>query len=414
VVVPGSKSIANRALVTAALADGASTLGNVPDGDDTVAMLRCLGDLGVVLESVERTVTIAGTGGQLHPTASRLHAGLAGTTSRFVTAFAALADRPIVIDGDAPLRSRPMAPLHEALVTLGATIDRDESTGGGLPATVTGPVRRGGTVRLRGDVSSQFVTALMLIGPLLDDGLRIDLTSPLVSTPYVRLTAAIMRAFGVTTVDVADDHIAVGAGRYRGTQFDVEADASSASYPLAIAAVCGGAVTVPGLTPASPQGDIAILDLLSAMGCEVDVDGDAVTVRRAIEQSLRGIDVDMAQTSDLVPTVAAVAATATSPTTIRGVGFIRSKESDRLGDLAAELSKTGARVRETADGLRIEPALPGGLHGALLRTHHDHRLAMAFAVLGAAVDGIGVDAPDVVSKSWPGFWSAYEGLLSKR
>jgi 3-phosphoshikimate 1-carboxyvinyltransferase len=318
-----------------------------------------------------------------------------------------------VIDGDKPLRSRPMAPLHDALVTLGATIDRDESTGG-LPATITGPVRHGGTVRLRGDVSSQFVTALMLIGPLLDGGLRIDLTSPLVSMPYVRLTAEVMRAFGATVVDVADDHIAVGAGRYLGARFDVEPDASAASYPLAVAAVCGGAVTVPGLTPASPQGDIAILDLLSAMGCDVDVDDDAVIVRRAIEQSLRGIDVDMSETSDLVPTIAAVAATATSPTTIRGVGFIRSKESDRLGDLAAELGKAGARVRETADGLQIEPAAPGGLHGALLRTHHDHRLAMAFAVLGAAVDGIGVDAPEVVSKSWPGFWNAYEGLLSKR
>jgi len=307
-----------------------------------------------------------------------------------------------------------MAQLHEALTTLGAVVESAD-VAGRLPVTVTGPLRRGGIVRMRGDVSSQFVTALMLIAPLLERGVTIELTSPLVSLPYVRLTAAVMDAFGVAGVDVSDVAVAVPPGRYAGTSFAVEPDASSASYPLAVAAVCGGTVTVPGLATTSLQGDIAVLDLLGAMGCDVTSSGGAVTVGRAAQRPLRGLDVDLSATSDLVPTIAAVAVTAATPTTIRGVGFIRAKESDRLGDLAAELARTGAGVVPTDDGLRVEPVGgAGGLHGAVLHTHHDHRLAMAFAVLGAAVDGIGVDEPEVVSKSWPGFWEAYESLLPAR
>jgi 3-phosphoshikimate 1-carboxyvinyltransferase len=416
VTVPGSKSIANRGLVAAALANGDSTLTNVPDGDDTMAMLSCLADLGVAVDATEDgTVVIAGSGGRLQPRRERLDARLAGTTSRFVTALAALADRPVVIDGDPPLRTRPMDELHDALQALGATIDHGEGAGR-LPVTVTGPIRRGGTVRLRGDVSSQFVTALMLIAPLLEGGLRLQLTSPLVSLPYVRLTATVMGAFGVTDVDIADDRVVVATGPYTGTSYVVEPDATSASYPLAAAAVRGGEVTVAGLTTASMQGDIAIVELLAAMGCDVASDAGSVTVSRRPDDAVRGIDVDMAATSDLVPTVAAVAVTAATPTTIRGVGFIRTKESDRLGDLATELAKTGARVEETADGLHVEPVAAGvgGLHGAELHAHHDHRLAMAFAVLGTAVDGIVVDDPAVVSKSWPDFWTTYESLLGRQ
>jgi 3-phosphoshikimate 1-carboxyvinyltransferase len=413
VTVPGSKSVANRALVAAALADGDSTLTNVPDGDDTTAMLRCLADLGVRVENQHAgIVSVGGTGGRLQPRAERLDAGLAGTTSRFVTALAALATRPVTIDGDPPLRTRPMGALHDALAVLGARVDHREGVGR-LPVTITGPIKRGGTVRLRGDVSSQFITALMLIGPLLDTGLRIDLTTPLVSAPYVRLTAAVIEAFGGPSVDVGDDHVDVAAGRYTGASFEVEPDASAASYPLAIAAVRGGAITVTGLTSSSLQGDIVVLDLLEAMGCDVESGERFVTVSRAVGRPLHGIDVNLAESSDLVPTIAAIATTASTPTTIRGVGFIRAKESDRLGDLARELARTGAHIDETADGLHIEPVQGGpvGLRGATLSTHHDHRLAMAFAVLGTAVDGICVDTPEVVGKSWPGFWTVYDTLL---
>jgi len=406
VAVPGSKSIANRALVCAALADGDSELVGVPPGDDTVAMVGGLRALGVGVSMTGTDAVVTGSQGRLAPGPVRVDAALAGTTSRFLTAVAALGTGPVTVDGAPQLRSRPMGPLHVALQTLGA--DVASSGAGGLPVTVRGPVAAGGTVALAGDVSSQFITALMLIGPHLDGGLQIALTSPLVSAPYVRLTATVMAAFGVDGVNVGVDRITVPPGHYRGLRYDIEPDASSAAYPLAMAAVAGGRVVVAGLAPTSAQGDVAIVDLLGAMGCR-PVPGPHIGVERDPATALAGIDVDMADVSDLVPTIAAVAATASTPTTIRGVGFIRAKESDRLGDLAAELARAGAGVTATGDGLRIEPALH--LHGARLATHDDHRLAMAFGVLGAAVAGIEIIEPGVVSKSWPAYWDARAALL---
>jgi 3-phosphoshikimate 1-carboxyvinyltransferase len=249
----------------------------------------------------------------------------------------------------------------------------------------------------------------MLIAPLLEDGLRIRLSTPLVSVPYVRLTAAVMASFDVAGVEVGGDEIVVPSARYAGRDQTIEPDASSASYPLAMAAVAGGRVQVRGLHQDSAQGDVAFVELLGRMGCTVEHDVDGLAIARHADHPLTGIDVDMADISDLVPTLAAVAVTASTPTTISGVGFIRAKESDRLGDLAAELSTLGADVTVIADGLHIEPA--GPLRAADLGTHHDHRLAMAFGVLGAAVDGIGVADPDVVSKSWPGYWTVREAVV---
>lgn len=407
IAVPGSKSIANRALVCAALADGTTQLTNVPDGDDTAAMLACLRELGVDVWLDDGRVAITGTGPAW--SGGTLHAGLAGTTSRFVTALAALGTVPVTIDGDPPLRRRPFGPLHAALAQLGVTVTPGE-TFGHLPSTVQGPPI-GGAVVVPGDVSSQFVTALMLIGPYLPGGLRIDLTTPLVSRPYVELTAAVMRWFGVDGVTVGERRITVAAGRYRAGTIAIEPDASSASYPLALAAVLGGVVEVPGLGDGALQGDARFGDLLEEMGCAVERAPDAVRVRRDAGVDLRGIDVDMADVSDLVPTVAVVAAFASSPTRIRGVGFIRAKESDRLGDLAGELRRAGADVDETDDGLVVRPSAPR-LHGARLGTHHDHRLAMAFGVLGAAVDGVEVEDPEVVAKSWPGYWAAIDASFA--
>ena len=408
VAVPGSKSIANRALVVAALAEGDSELVGVPDGDDTAALRECLSGLGVGTEPRRGSWVVNGSRGLLAG-GGRLHAALAGTTSRFVTALAALADGSVSIDGDPPLRARPMAELHDALRSLGASVAYG-ATPGHLPITVTGPVRRGGRVSLRGDVSSQFITALMLIAPVLEGGVTISLTTPSVSAPYLRLTASVMEAFGATGVVVEQRHVFVPRGRYQGRRFAIEPDASSASYPLAIAAARGGHVTVPGLTASCEQGDIAFLEVLERMGCVVVPTDVGTTVSRDPSMPLRGIDIDMSGVSDLVPTVAVLAVLAETPTIIRGVGFIRSKESDRLSDLARELNKTGAAVEVTPDGLHVRPVQH--LHGAALHTHHDHRLAMSFAVLGTVVEGIVVEDPAVVSKSWPGFWTAYEGLLA--
>ncbi len=403
VSVPGSKSIANRALVCAALARGTSELTNVPDGDDTVAMLGCLRQLGLDAELDGDRVSITGVGTDWAPGPHTLHAGLAGTTSRFVTALAALSDEVITIDGHPPLRRRPFGPLHEALVQLGVAVTPGESFGN-LPAAIHGrPVT--GVAEIRGDVSSQYISALMLIGPYLPGGLQLRITTELISRPYVELTATAMGWFGCGDVEIGDDLITVASGEYQPVELSIEPDASSASYPLAVGAVVGGAVRIDGLGLGALQGDARFTELLEAMGCEVERDDEMVRVNRS--GPLTGIDVDMADVSDLVPTMAVVAAVASTPSRIRGVGFIREKESDRLGDLVAELRKAGVDLDETDDGLDIRPSL-ALLRPARLATHHDHRLAMAFAVLGSLVAGIEIEDPDVVSKSWPGFWSMLE------
>jgi len=405
VSVPGSKSIANRVLVCAALADGHSEISNVPDGDDTQAMLACLSELGLDVRLDRDRVTMLGTGTAWAPGGKTLFAGLAGTTSRFVTALAALRSSPTTIDGHPPLRSRPFGPLHDALRGLGVEVSQGGSYGS-LPATITGPPTAG-RVEVRGDVSSQYVTALMLIGPYLPGGLDLVLTTALISRPYVELTASVMGWFGVDDVEIGETTIRVGAGAYAPHDVAVEPDASSASYPLAVAALCGGSVTVPDLGLGALQGDARFADLLASMGCQVLRSDEHVTVTGADE--LQGIDLDMSDISDLVPTMAVVAAFAASPTRIRGVGFIREKESDRLGDLSTELRKAGVDVDETSDGLEIRPSQPR-MHAAQLGTHHDHRLAMAFGVLGSAVGGIAVEDPDVVSKSWPGYWTMLDEI----
>jgi len=404
VEVPGSKSIANRALVCAALASGRSVLHRVPDGDDTAAMVEGLGSLGIGVERDGDVVTVEGGRGRLRAGPLAVSARLAGTTSRFLTAVAAVGPGPYTVDGHAPLRARPMLPLHEALLALGARLEWSDRPGH-LPVTVSGPVVGAPELPLSGDVSSQFLSALMLIGPCIPGGLRVALTTALVSRPYVLVTAAVMRAFGIDGIEVGERFISVPEGTYRPTEFEVEPDASSASYPLAAAAVCGGRVRVPGLTSSSMQGDAGFCRILERMGCTVWQDERETTVLR--NGPLRGVDVDMVDMSDLVPTLAVVAPYADGEVAIHGVGFIRHKESDRIGDLCAELRTAGVDAEERSDGLLVRPGAP---RAARLGTHHDHRLAMSFAVLGLGATGIVVEDPDVVSKSWPDFWSMIEGL----
>ncbi len=414
VAVPPSKSIVNRALICAALADGTSEITGLAPGDDTAVMVAGLEQLGcgigLRVEAGQQIADVIGTGAVLAPGPMRLDAGLAGTTSRFLTALCTLGTGEYTIDGAPPLRARPMGPLHEALGALGADVAAAE-VDGQLPVTVAGPLRRADAVMMPGDVSSQYVTALMLIAPYIPGGMKLWLTSGLVSRPYLEITRSVMGAFGVTDVDIRDRHVTVGPGEYLPTAFVVEPDASSASYPLAAAAMVGGAVSVRGLGSTSVQGDARFVELLAAMGCVVVAGATDTVVMRRRDTPLRGIDVDMADISDLVPTLAVVATQAVTPTRISGVGFIREKESDRLGDLANELRKTGAVVSVEPDGLLVEPT--DQLHGARLETHHDHRLAMAFGLLGLVVDGIEIVDPSVVSKSWPSYWDTLAAIPAR-
>ena len=405
VEVPGSKSVANRALVCAALAEGESVFLGVPDGDDTEAMLDCLRALGVDAEREGDEVRVGGGQSRFTSGPVTLHARLAGTTSRFVTALAALGPGTYTIDGEPPLRNRPMGPLHDALATMGVSVEPLEARGR-LPVRVNGPVDVSlDEVSLRGDVSSQYLTALMLIAPYFPNGLRFMLTTPLVSRPYIRITAAVMETFGVPGVELGDRIITVPAGRYQPREYTIEPDASSAGYPLAAAAICGGRVRVPGLTDQSIQGDAAFGKVLAQMGCVVTQDASGTTVSRS--GPLNGIAINMVDLSDLVPTLAVVGAFADGPTDIYGVGFIRNKESDRLSDLCLELRKAGIDATDNPHGLIVQPSLP---RSATLATHHDHRLAMSFALVGLGASGIIIEDPDVVSKSWPDFWAMIESL----
>ena len=409
--VPGSKSVSNRALVCAALAPGESRLTGVASGDDTSRMVAGLQQLGADIEVGGDTVQVRRAIERASRDAVVIDAGLAGTTSRFLSAVAALRVGASTITGDAGLLRRPMGELHRLLRDIGANITSERE--GFLPVTIAGaPERSSGPtaeITARGDVSSQFISALMMIAPLLG-GLRINVSGAVVSSGYLAMTADVMASFGVA-VQLADEVIVVPAGPYRADAFHVDADWSSASYPFAAVAIAGGEVTVPSLRSDSAQPEAGFVDVLARMGCTVSEDATGVMVSRDAQRPLIGVDVDMAEMSDLVPTLAAIAACATSPTRIRGVGFIRAKESDRLGDLASELGACGALVEVHDDGLAITPR---ALQSAVVNPHDDHRLAMSLALLGIRQAGIVVSDAPVVAKSWPTFWSTMRqglGLL---
>lgn len=402
VTLPGSKSVTNRALACAALAGGPSTLVGALDADDTEAMATCLRRLGV---GVERR------GGDLvvQPSSTWAPADLdarqSGTTSRFLLPMLALDGTARRLDGDEQLRARPMGPAFAALRALGAEI-HEEGAPGHLPVRIQGPLT-GGRAALSGDVSSQFLSGLLLAGPATAGGLDLELTTELVSRPYVEMTAAVMAAFGASATETSAGGWQVEPGRYRGTTYVVEPDASAASYVWAAALVRGGRVTVPGLHRGSMQGDVAFAEVLADMGASVTWHDDAVTV--ASGDGLHGVDVDMEHISDTVPTLAALAALADGPTTIRGVGFIRDKESDRIAGPVAELRRCGVDAHPTDDGMVI---VPGPVQPATFETYRDHRMAMGFALLGLAVPGIAVRDPRCVDKTFPGYWAVLDALAA--
>jgi 3-phosphoshikimate 1-carboxyvinyltransferase len=389
---PGSKSITNRALLCAALAEGESVLRGALFADDTLAMIGAVAALGAGVEAREDQALVRVSGARLGLTPVRIDAGRSGTTSRFVLAAAALGNAECVVDGDPQLRARPMGPLIDALEQLGVRV-RALGEPGCLPLALCGPAH-GGRVRIAGHVSSQFLSGLLMAAPLIDGGLEIELTSPLVSVPYVEMTRAVMAAFGVSA-----DGFRVAPAAYAPTDFAIEPDASAASYFFAAAAITGGRVTVEGLGADSIQGDVAFLDVLERMGARVDRGPASTTVSGT--GTLRGIDVDMSDISDTAQTLAAVAVFADGPTRVRGIGFIRRKETDRIAAIVGELRRAGIEASEEDDGFVI---VPGGVEPVRFETHDDHRMAMSLALLGLRVAGIELADPGCVAKTYPAFF----------
>jgi 3-phosphoshikimate 1-carboxyvinyltransferase len=406
VVVPGSKSLTNRALVAAALASGTSVIEGALFADDTEAMVEALRALGfdVLAEPAAARVTVTGAAGVIPRTEARIHTRFSGTTTRFIVPVAALGHGRFLVDAAAPMRSRPMDDIIAALRTLGASI-ADASNPGHVPFRIEANGLRGGTVALPGNTSSQFLSGLLLAAPAMADGLRVELTTELVSRSYVGLTGAVMDAFGAH-LDEPDDHtFVVPPSGYRATDYRVEPDASAASYFFAAAAICGGRVRVEGLGAASRQGDAAFVDLLEQMGAEVRREAGAIEVRGT--GRLEGIEVDMSDLSDTAQTLAAVAAFASTPTRVTGIGFIRRKETDRIAAVVAELRRCGVDATEEDDGFVVRP---GAVHGAVVQTYDDHRMAMSFALLGLRVPGIRIADPACVTKTFPTFFQVLDGL----
>jgi len=401
---PGSKSITNRALLCAALAEGRSTLRGALFAEDTRAMIDAVAALGAELRSDEAAATVAvtGTGAQRPLASARVDARQSGTTSRFILPAAALGRGRVIVDGAPQLRARPFAPLLDALAALGAQVE-PLAEPGRLPVAVHGPVA-GGRVRLPGHISSQFLSGLLMAAPLMERGIEVELDSPLVSLPYVDMTLAVMAAFGV-----AGERLAVAPGSYRASEIEIEPDASAAAYFFAAAAIGRGSVTVEGLGASSIQGDVAFVDVLERMGARVRREAGAITVEGTGE--LRGVDVDMADISDTAQTLAAVAVFAQGPTRVRGVGFIRGKETDRIGAIVAELRRAGVDARAEDDGFTV--AGGGTIAPARLRTYDDHRMAMSLALLGLRAGGIEIEDPGCVAKTYPGYFADLE-LLRRR
>ena len=404
--VPGSKSLTNRALVLAALAESECTLTGALQSDDTQVMADCLRQLGwavTVDAPAERMTVTRPAGSTIIPERSAdLFVGNSGTTVRFLTAMLALGKGVYHLDGVPRMRERPIQDLLDALGQLGVSATSDNEDGC-PPVTVHADGLYGGAVRVKSDTSSQYLSGILLAAPFAGGETVVEVAAGAVSEPYIAMTVALLRDFGLVVDEVAPGRYVVpGRQGHDRREYAVEPDASSASYFFAAAAITGGRATLTGLTRKSLQGDIAFVDALARMGCAVTEWPDALTVTAG---PLRGIDLDMNAISDTVMTLAAVACFADGPTTIRNVAHIRHKETDRLAALATELRKFGAAVTETADGLVI---VPGVLAGATVDTYDDHRLAMSLALVGLRVPGVVVNDPGCVAKTYPGYWRDLE------
>ncbi|XZE46007.1 3-phosphoshikimate 1-carboxyvinyltransferase [Pirellulaceae bacterium SH467] len=414
--VPGSKSITNRALICAAMAQGPSILSGVLESEDTEVMIEAWKSLGLSLhwDKQSEVVRIEGCGGKPPKPHGDLYIANSGTSIRFLTAALAATQGEYRLDGVPRMRERPIADLIDGLRELGADVcSENESNPNCPPVRVHGLGLEGGDAHVAGNVSSQFLSGMMMASPYARAPITIQVTGELVSKPYVEMTAAVMQSFGVSveshpSENSAKLHYQINAPMfYRGCEYAIEPDASAASYFWGAAAITGGKVRVQGLSRGALQGDVGFVEVLEKMGCEAIYGEDFIEV---IGKPLRGIDIDMNAISDTVQTLAPIAMFAEGPTRIRGVAHNRHKETDRIGDLAKELRKVGAQVTEHEDGLTIQP---GAYHPAVLETYHDHRMAMSFALIGMRTPGITILDPRCTNKTFPRYFEVMGDLIGQ-
>ena len=402
-----SKSATHRALVAAAIASGVSEIRGPLDAADTRRTLEGLRGLGIRVDERERAWIVHGSAGAI-PGGGSIDVGASGTSARFLAALATLGARPTLLDGSSRLRERPMEELIQTLSALGAKV---ETAGGraSFPLRAGGRRVRGGRAAVSGARSSQFASALLLAAPAFEQGLRLEVAPPRVSFSYVRLTAEILESFGGSVSMEGEAGFAVPPQRLTATTLAIEGDHSSASYPLAAAAILGGRVRVRGLRAESAQPDARFLRDLAALGCRVDSDGADIVVEAS--GRVPAFSWDLADAPDLAPTAAVLALFAEGPCVLTGLQHVALKESDRLAVVKDNLNRLGACAEVDGGTLSIVPPRRGAAHGGTIMVADDHRIAMAFAIAGLSVPGVTIDEPGAVAKSYPRFWDDLAALV---
>lgn len=429
VTVPGSKSMTNRALFMAAMAQGESVLEGVLFSDDSRHFLQSLQSMGfdVRIEEKEARVTLTGLGGQIPQENPQIDVGSAGTAARFLTAMLALGNRKAVINCSEQMKARPMLPLFAALTELGARFEYLEEEGH-LPVLVTGRkyalnqvaisetaisetvIQAPGEIDLDISRSTQFLSALLMSAPLLQEGLRIRITSEKKTGSYIRITQKMMEQFGCTVVFDGADYI-IGTGvAYRAGHYDIEPDVSAAAYFYALAALTGSSVQVKGVMPDSMQGDMKFIGLLEQLGCTVREESDGIRVTGKENLKYPGLTIDMNDYSDQTMTMAAIAPFCTGITRICNVGHIRGQESDRMQAIVNELTRMQVPCHIEGDDLVIEPHMP---QPALVETYEDHRMAMAFALVGLRAPGIRIHDPECCRKTFENYFQVLDQLYER-
>jgi len=406
--VPGSKSLTNRALLIAALANGTTRLTNALFSDDSKYFAKALQTLGfdVHLDEANHEMTVTGLGGKIPARKAELFIGNAGTAARFLSAFLTLGNGEYILDGEPRMRERPIKDLVEALNQLGVEL---ESTNDCPPVEIFAKGLHGGKTKIAGNISSQFLSALLMVAPYAQAPIKIELTTELNSKPYVDMTVAVMKEFGVEIERDGYERFTIHPSSYSPiATYSIESDASAASYFFAAPAICGGTVKVDNISRKSLQGDIAFVDVLKQMGCTITEVNNSITVHRASQSSIVGIDIDMRDIPDTAQTLAVIAPFASSPTRIRGIASARVKETDRVHATCVELARLGVRVEEHADGMTIHPVEK--MRPAVIQTYNDHRMAMSFGLIGLRFEGITIENPACVSKTFPNFFDVLESL----
>jgi len=404
--VPGSKSLTNRALLIAALADGTIRLTNALFSDDSLYFAKALQTLGfdVQLDEVNSEMTVRGLGGRIPSNKAELFIGNAGTAARFLSAFLTLGHGEYILDGDSRMRERPIGDLIDALHQLGVEL---EATNNCPPVQIFAKGLPGGKTKIAGNISSQFLSAFLMVAPYAKSSVEIEVATELNSKPYVDMTIAIMKDFGVEIKRHGYERFIIQPSFFFPlSTYSIESDASTASYFFAAPAICGGTVRVENISRNSKQGDIAFLDILQQMGCIIGEDHDAITV--ICTNPLKGIDVDTRDFPDTAQTLAAIAPFASSPTRIRGIASARLKETDRIHATCTELARLGVHVEEHEDGMTIYPC--DKIQPATIQTYNDHRMAMAFSLIGLRIPGITIENPACVSKTFPNFFDVLDHL----